>query len=523
MSVEPHLNDPQYRVALRRLQEGEWEAGLAALAQLAERYPLDHTLRAVSQEMQLRARIDQDEREDHWLERRRRTRTLTVRLLSALVVIGLVSWGVRSYSAAAQQQLAVARASLDRQVQAAELNNQFSNAEAFLRAGRPAEARELLDKIAVVDPNFPGLQAAFTKVEAATSLDTQYAEAIALIGQQDWQAALPILKEIESLAPYYKDVSLQIANAEKQILLYDMLNEADTRYTAKAWIEAAAAYESVRALDSAYTTELVEERLFTSYVNSARLALIDKPDSLEALRTAEGYFRKALALRPQNPEIKTERELAGLYLKAQQDFTAGLWTDVITGLEILYSQDPEYARGTTRQTLYEAYVARGDDAMVKNAYDAALSDYDKALALAEDDKEAVLRLYEANVKSGDAQGAQGNYEAAVQLYSAAVEAGGLRQRAQENPTLETLLNQAEDFAARGNFSLAYNRYRRAIHNPNPVQFSGATTTHVVAPGEYLTLIASRYRSTLQAIIAANNISDPNVIAAGQQLVIPVLP
>jgi len=45
-------------------------------------------------------------------------------------------------------------------------------------------------------------------------------------------------------------------------------------------------------------------------------------------------------------------------------------------------------------------------------------------------------------------------------------------------------------------------------------------SHVVQPGEHLTGIARRYGVSIQAIVAANAISDPSRIYAGQRLVIP---
>jgi lipoprotein-anchoring transpeptidase ErfK/SrfK len=45
-------------------------------------------------------------------------------------------------------------------------------------------------------------------------------------------------------------------------------------------------------------------------------------------------------------------------------------------------------------------------------------------------------------------------------------------------------------------------------------------THVVQPGENLSKIAAQYKTTVQAIIGANNLTNPNVITAGQKLRIP---
>lgn len=48
----------------------------------------------------------------------------------------------------------------------------------------------------------------------------------------------------------------------------------------------------------------------------------------------------------------------------------------------------------------------------------------------------------------------------------------------------------------------------------------ASSTHVVARGENLTWIARRYGTTVEAIVAANGITNPRLIFAGQQLVVP---
>jgi len=45
-------------------------------------------------------------------------------------------------------------------------------------------------------------------------------------------------------------------------------------------------------------------------------------------------------------------------------------------------------------------------------------------------------------------------------------------------------------------------------------------THIVQPGETLTKIARQYNVTVNAIVAANNIPNPNRVAVGAVLVIP---
>ncbi len=105
-------------------------------------------------------------------------------------------------------------------------------------------------------------------------------------------------------------------------------------------------------------------------------------------------------------------------------------------------------------------------------------------------------------------------------YRAAVEWGNLARRGESNSALLGALNEAEAYAAAGNFGVAYRSFQRAVNLADANQI---TRTHVVKEGEYLTLLASRYGSTVRAIALASNIENHNLIFPGQELLIPVLP
>ena len=77
----------------------------------------------------------------------------------------------------------------------------------------------------------------------------------------------------------------------------------------------------------------------------------------------------------------------------------------------------------------------------------------------------------------------------------------------------------------GNASLIYVGQRLVIPGaaesadaPQPAAPAG--TVHVVSAGETLAAIAARYGVTMQALAAANAVSDPSRIVSGQQLTIP---
>ena len=55
---------------------------------------------------------------------------------------------------------------------------------------------------------------------------------------------------------------------------------------------------------------------------------------------------------------------------------------------------------------------------------------------------------------------------------------------------------------------------------NPPPSTGGSSTYVVQAGDYLSLIAQRFGVTVAAILAANNISNPNLLFVGQVLTIP---
>ena len=65
--------------------------------------------------------------------------------------------------------------------------------------------------------------------------------------------------------------------------------------------------------------------------------------------------------------------------------------------------------------------------------------------------------------------------------------------------------------------------------PEPAPETAAETavpepaTHVVQPGDTLTKIAQQYNISVQALMQANNLNNPNYIQVGQTLVIPPTP
>ena len=578
-AAETHWEDPAYQQILQLLQRGEWQKGLEDLKDLGDKYPLSQELRSLRAEMTLRSRVDTDEQADIIAARQRRLKTWGIRMASvvAFLILALVAYS--TYATRIQQQVQSARANIEQELHAVQLAGDMRNAQDLLQAGRAGDARLLLQNIAAKVPDYPGLDQAMQQANTMATLEDKYNQAMQQIQANDPAGALATLEKISAKEPYYRDVSIQITDLKREIFLSDMLAQADQAFNTKDWAKAVSGYETIHALDPLYQTQEIEDRLYQGYINAAEAALADPAATLAALQTAEDYYSKALALRPQNQEvqqlraqarstveqrlvnsyinaaraaiaenadslqamaiaenyfskaqelrpgdasIQLERKMAQLFIKAQDDYTKSLWSDVISGLEFVIGEDPEYAGGTARFTLFEAYLARGDNSMASAQYDSALSDYQRAAVLAQQvSSQAPLQLYEAQIKVGDVQGVLGNYEAAVTTYREAIELIDLPTLLQKNePGIYAQLQQAERYVSWNNYRYAYRTYRDITSRALP---RTAVVNYSIQSGEYLTQLAKRYNTTVEAILLANQDLNLKKINPGQELVIPVLP
>ncbi|VAW42498.1 hypothetical protein MNBD_CHLOROFLEXI01-4070 [hydrothermal vent metagenome] len=104
----------------------------------------------------------------------------------------------------------------------------------------------------------------------------------------------------------------------------------------------------------------------------------------------------------------------------------------------------------------------------------------------------------------------------------AVEEGMVEEEAAEESAEESAEEAAEEPAEEPAVSPADDS-GEAVEPENPEDFPTAVPaqTHTVQVGETLTAIAKQYNSTVQSIVDANDISNPNSVNAGTKLIIPV--
>ncbi len=576
---ETYANYPPYQQAMTNLQAGKWEEGLAGLAEVEKKYPLDIELRSLRQEMAVRARIDDYEIDERKAQQRSKIRRIAIRVLLVLLVVVLAIVAIATYSGWLQQQWNSAQQSLDSQVRQTELAVKFLNAQQLLQAGQTGEALTILEEISASEPEYPGLKEAMDNALAQQAIETQYTQAMAMLAAGNSQDALPILQMINQQSPQFRDVALQIQNLESEAQMDAYLAQADQAFEEARWEDAIAGYEALRLLNPGFKPGQVEPQLFQAYINAAMAvlddpfpslsslqvadryfsqalslrpqdreavsarttvrnsiknrmvddyikaaqdALLSSPDSLTALATAETLFSRALELSPNDPTILMQYQMAQLYLASVDGFAARDYDTVIDNLEYVVGLDANYANGTARQTLYEAYIGRGQAEMAVGDYQFAVLDFEKAITLAQQAPDAISTIFEGQILIAEANGMAGDFLQAILLYQNALSESGLRETILNSDTaLTTSLLNAEATAVGGNYSRAFQLYRTLLRS----RISAYDTTLVVSvkTGDYLTSLARQYNTTVSAILEANDLTNQDRLDPNTELIIPILP
>ncbi len=163
---------------------------------------------------------------------------------------------------------------------------------------------------------------------------------------------------------------------ERQLQIAGLFEQARTAYEAEDWTSVASVLSQLRALDSEYKQEQVEEMLFESLRNAGMQFLAE-----EKLEEGIFYLDQAIALRPLDSETVNERNLAARYLSALGYWGVD-WQQAVTEFEELYTIAPNYKDVFSR--LYRANVAYGDYMAEQGEMCPAEIAYTEALRLAKD-------------------------------------------------------------------------------------------------------------------------------------------
>ena len=158
--------------------------------------------------------------------------------------------------------------------------------------------------------------------------------------------------------------------------------------------------------------------------------------------------------------------------------------------------------------------------MTNGEYESAIEDYQRASEIADENAETKIQVYWSLIEMADVYGILGEYQKADSIYSHAVEWIGLREILQtDHPDLVVLLDEADRYAGIEWFRTAYRLYNRVLPAEDLIY---SAEVYDVAEGDYLTKIARKYKTTVQAILTANDLTNAGEIKTGQRILVPIL-
>jgi len=353
--------------------------------------------------------------------------------------------------------------------------------------------------------------------------EANYQTALKLIAENNNSEALVILNEIDSEKPGMWDVSQQIAAIETSFQIAKYLEEGNAAYQVEEWDQVISAYENALIIDPELDDPLMTEQLLRGYLNGIISMLENENTSIEDIKNAEAYYRRAVAMtsqskafanergnlqkasnnllelkftqiakanledknqtgtsvaeavsymrkasniEPENTALHLDLKNAEYYQIAFKYFIGMNWEQAITNLDQISSVDSNYADGNASLLLFNAYYELGKQYSSVGLYLDAINKFEQAEILAWNDSSNLIKLFQVQVVLGDTFGKLNDYENAVSYYQYALNAIQVNKRLTNFPAVATKLAEANVLAAYGNYedaSKAFLRQRKLIH------------------------------------------------------------
>ncbi|MEN6434446.1 MAG: hypothetical protein ABFD58_01365 [Anaerolineaceae bacterium] len=566
--------DPAYVSLLTNFQKADWETCNRLLDELLQKYPDDPTLMDFHEEIEVK-QIFRDKESSTTQEKKKRTRkSFTISLLVVISGILLaflaIFWISTRYLSTGSPADLLSPSEMEQKLR--ELDDQARN---FIRVGNTELALETIAKIEAYDPAYPALVELNNQARQLEELDKLYDMAMQYIGNEDYNAALVLLKQIEGQNATYKDIQYQINQIEKQNRINELLVMADSAYTEKRWDDVIVAYEEVLSLEPAIVAPNMEEQLFMSYYEKIKAILSSENPTIEGIDSAEIYYyravalvaqdkafakerrdlqqflvgllnlkyrqiaksiiespfateesitkavdylRKAVNLAPGDAAINSELEKAQNYLLATQKFDRMEWDAAITNLEKLSHFQSTYANGMVQQMLFESYSARGKRFLSAGYFSDAQQDFEQAEIIAWENPGNKLQLFEAEVNMGIILGKMYDYRNAIVYFNMAMDTANITSQLTDPYSITTLQNARSNAEANMDYA-SYETYRDAITNLTDGYLYQEVT---VTKGQSLLSIARVYESTLTSIRQRNDLADSMTAKSDMTIAVPYI-
>ncbi|HBO33577.1 MAG TPA: hypothetical protein DD636_02360 [Anaerolineaceae bacterium] len=563
-------SDPDYLRLLEHYQNAEFSECIALLEILELRYPENPELQTISDDLTMRKSFDNMTSAIRKGEVRA-TSKVTVNLI-LFTLFGIISIVAIIFASSMVLFKNVSEdTAQDVSIRVSSLNLQ---ADQLLLGGQPGPALEIVEKIKAIDPDYENLPELIERTDALLEFEGRYQEALSLINQGKQNEALILLKQLDSEKPGMWDISQRIASIEKENQIADYKKTGNSAYKKEEWDKVIVSYENALSLDPSLNDPLILEQLLYAYLNQIITMLESDSTAIDDIDVAEQYYRKAIALIPQNKGLVNQRsnlqevssnllELkytqiakanledkgqtvssiskaisylgkalnlnpknaalqadltnAKVYKIAFQYFVDMDWAQAITKFEIVVTSDKNFAGGNASALLYEAYYALGKQYYNAGIYIDARTYLEQAEILAWYDGNNLLKLFQVQILLGDSIGKLDDFTNAVSYYQYALNAIKIENKFGSNPALFYKYSEANAFATNRDYRASFASFQELLEEFELVD----TISEVeIGTGVCLALFASDNLSTLDAVVTANDLPKNTVISSGRTLIVP---
>lgn len=563
--------DPSYQELLVKYQQANWQECDALLVALLKRYPGDPELLEFKNEFELRIgfqrnqdQFEKDLGRNRWIKG---SKVLVFSLIAILGLVILIGFGIWY----GMNQLAVQNG----KARATQIDVLSTQVEALLRSGQPEKAQEIVDRMQAIDPNDPNVIQLATQTNELMAMNAIYDQAHAKYEAGEFSDALTMFQTIQSTFPNYRDVPLMIEETQNNITVAQSMQDALTAYEEGRWEEAITGFETVQLLSPDKADTATKEKLLNSYLRRIIQMLENSNSNFDDITKAEIYYRRAIAMIPQSKIYQSEREnlqkissdlltlkytqtatqlvndpyqtmatvnQAANFLKKAANLNpnnAVLQTEVekITQYQIglqyylameyepaieqltnLLNTDETYANGLAKQLLYEAHVGRGKYYFRVGLYLDARREFEAAENLVWD-TDNLMDLFMVEIDLAETLGKLQDYQNAASYYKYAVEAVNYSQRAINNPGFVSNLISAVQLYSEGRYSDSFDLFKRTLQDKE-VLFTEQEVN--LSNGTCLAFVAQKYHSSVEVILARNNLSSQTIATSDESFYIPTM-
>jgi tetratricopeptide (TPR) repeat protein len=563
-------SDPDYLILVEHYQQAEFTKCEEILDRLEKKYPNHPRLLKFKVDLQMKLSV-KTMAVTHKKEEKYKKRKVTFNMSAFAIISFFIVMIVFFISYFFLNKDVTARQLESETAQLTSLNNQV---EQLLLAGQPQPAAEIVKTMVSINPEFANLPELKLQTDTLLRLETEYQTARDLVTENKKSEALVILKEIENKKPGLWDVSHQIATLETSIQLAKYLEEGNAAYQVERWDQVISAYENALTLDPNLDDPQVKEQLLNGYLKMIIGILQNENTSVTDIENAEQYYRRAVAMIPQNKAFASERENlqevssnlielkftqaakailedknqtttsiakaisflsnaanvkpkntilqldqknAKVYQTAFQNFIDMDWVSAVTNLNQIISVDPNYANGNAKLLLYEAYYALGKQYNSLSLYQDARKNLEQAEILAWEDSSNLMKFFQVQVLLGNTLGQMNDYKNAVSYYKYALNAINVSQKLTKFPAITTKYDEANNLLTLGKFEDSFAAFQEVLKGIDIVY---SISEIEISDGACLAFFANKNSSTVDAVIESNNLPKKMVVSFGRKLKVP---